>query len=223
MVSTDVAAMSNPYDVLWDTDYRGNMAILDDWHTAMAMVLLRNGIYDINTTDPEHIAMVREQLLDMRHTMKPRVTIGMYTELPAGQYGLCQMWSGDAINLPYYLPEKTSTDVLRYWFPEELLGRGRQRPGRVPGPGEEPGGRHVPQRAARREGGRDQPRLHRLPAALQQFTPESLVADGLVPEEPRHRWCGRRTSTPACPAAPAPGGGRRGVTTRSRQEFKAGG
>jgi spermidine/putrescine transport system substrate-binding protein len=122
MVPTDVAGLDNPYDVLWDTTYRGGTAILDDWHTAMAMVLLRNGIFDINTTSSQHIAMVRDQLLQMRSTMQPRVTISMYTEMPAGQYGLCQMWSGDAINLPYYLPKSTSTDVLRYWFPPD--GRG---------------------------------------------------------------------------------------------------
>ena len=32
------------------------MAILDDWHTAMAMVLLRNGIDDINTTSSKDLA-----------------------------------------------------------------------------------------------------------------------------------------------------------------------
>ncbi|MGZ5405485.1 MAG: extracellular solute-binding protein, partial [Nocardioides sp.] len=49
-ISEDVAGRENPYDVFWDTQHRGNVAILDDWHTAMAMVLLRNGIQDINTT-----------------------------------------------------------------------------------------------------------------------------------------------------------------------------
>ena len=52
-MSEDIAGRDNPYDVFWDTQYRGNLAILDDWHTAMAMVMLRNGIEDINTTEPE--------------------------------------------------------------------------------------------------------------------------------------------------------------------------
>ena len=46
----------------------------------------------------------------------------MYNDLPAGQLGLCQMWSGDAVNAQYYLPKGTSADVLRYWFPAD--GRG---------------------------------------------------------------------------------------------------
>ena len=122
MVPEDIGALDNPYDSLWDTAYKGNMAVLDDWHTAMAMVLLRNGQMNINSTDPDDIAMVRTQLLELRDTMKPKVTIGMYTELPAGQYGLAQMWSGDAINTQYYLPEGKSVDLMRYWYPEDGKG-----------------------------------------------------------------------------------------------------
>ena len=39
---------------------------------------------DINSTDAGDIAMVREQLLELRDTMDPQVTIAMYTDLPAG-------------------------------------------------------------------------------------------------------------------------------------------
>jgi spermidine/putrescine transport system substrate-binding protein len=122
MIDEDVAARANPYDVFWDPTYAGKLAVLDDFHTAMGMVLLRNGIYDVNTTDPDDLALLREQLLDLREQTRPRVTISMYNDLPAGQYGLAQMWSGDIVNAQYYLPAGTSADVLRYWFPPD--GRG---------------------------------------------------------------------------------------------------
>jgi spermidine/putrescine transport system substrate-binding protein len=182
-VSTDIPALDNPYDVLWDTEYAGEMAILDDWHTAIAMVLLRNGQLNINSTAAKDIALVREQLLDLRATMKPRVTISMYTELPAGQYGLCQMWSGDAINLPYYLPKKTSTDVLRYWFPPDGKGEVDNDLVVCLAQGENPVAAHVfinelldPEIAGRNFGytGYQPP--------LNQFTPDQLVADGYLPE-----------------------------------------
>ena len=32
------------------------------------------------------------------------------------------MWSGDAINTQYYLPEGKPVDIMRYWYPED--GRG---------------------------------------------------------------------------------------------------
>jgi spermidine/putrescine transport system substrate-binding protein len=122
MVDTDIAGMSNPYDIFWDTKYAGNLAILDDWHTAMSMVLLRNGIDDINSTKQSDLDLIRKQLLQLRSTMRPKVTISMYTEMPAGQYGLCQMWSGDAVNTPYYLPKSVSPSVMRYWFPPDGKG-----------------------------------------------------------------------------------------------------
>jgi len=122
LVSEDIAARDNPYDVFWDPAYRSKLAVIDDWHTLMGMVLLRNGIFDVNTTRSSDIAMVREQLIDMLDATNPRLTITMYNDLPAGQYGLAQMWSGDAVNAQYYLPRGQSPDVLRYWFPSD--GRG---------------------------------------------------------------------------------------------------
>jgi spermidine/putrescine transport system substrate-binding protein len=122
MVDADIAAMDNPYDVFWDTKFAGNMAILDDWHTAMSMVLLRNGIDDINSTKQSDLDLIRKQILELRKTMRPKVTISMYTDMPAGQYGLCQMWSGDAINTPYYLPKNVDPSVMRYWFPADGKG-----------------------------------------------------------------------------------------------------
>jgi spermidine/putrescine transport system substrate-binding protein len=122
LVSEDIGARDNPYDVFWDPRYAGNIAVIDDWHTAMGMVLLRNGIDDINTTRSADLQLVRSQLSDMLDRTNPRVTITMYNDLPAGQYGVCQMWSGDAVNAQYYLPKGQSADVLRYWFPSD--GRG---------------------------------------------------------------------------------------------------
>jgi spermidine/putrescine transport system substrate-binding protein len=46
----------------------------------------------------------------------------MYNDLPGGQLGQCQMWSGDVVNAQYYLPKGTSVDVLRYWFPPDGKG-----------------------------------------------------------------------------------------------------
>jgi spermidine/putrescine transport system substrate-binding protein len=121
-VPADIGAMKNPYDSLWDPAYKNKTAIIDDSHTAMAMVLLRAGITDVNTSSEADLKMVGEQLNALVAATSPKVTITMYSDLPAGQMGLAQMWSGDIINAQSYLPEGTSTEILRYWFPQDGKG-----------------------------------------------------------------------------------------------------
>jgi spermidine/putrescine transport system substrate-binding protein len=121
-VTEDVAALDNPYDSLWNADYRGKVAIIDDWHTAMAMVALRAGLPDVNSDDPDDLAVIQENLTELSQSSKPKVTISMYNDLPSGQLGISQMWSGDVVNAQYYLPKGQSVDVLRYWFPEDGMG-----------------------------------------------------------------------------------------------------
>lgn len=182
MVPDDVAGMDNPYDILWNTAYAGKLAILDDWHTAMGMVLLRNGIDDINTTSSKDLDLLGKQLLQLRKTMHPKVTIAMYTEMPAGQYGLCQMWSGDAVNSPYYLPKKTSPDVMRYWFPTDGKGEVDNDLAVCLAQGQNPVAAHVfmnellDNDAAKLNFG-----YTGYQPPLKKFTPESLVAQGYVP------------------------------------------
>ena len=121
-VPADIGALKNPYESLWDPQYKDKTAILDDWHTAMAMVLLKQGITDVNTSSADDLKMVGEQLTALVKATSPKVTITMYSDLPAGQIGLCQMWSGDIINAQSYLPEGVGPDILRYWFPQDGKG-----------------------------------------------------------------------------------------------------
>ena len=122
MIAEDISQRDNPYEVFWDPQYRNNLAILDDYHVCGAMVLLSEGITDVNTGRVADLDTMRDRLMEMGAVTSPKVTITMYTDLPTGQYGLAQMWSGDMINAPYYLSKGVSPGVLRYWFPPD--GRG---------------------------------------------------------------------------------------------------
>ncbi len=121
-VSEDVAARKNPYDALWDPRYAGITALIDDWHTAMAFVGLRAGITDVNTSSAKDLHTISDGLSEIADATRPKVTVSMYNDLPAGQLGLTQMWSGDVVNAQYYLPRETPVEVLRYWFPRDGKG-----------------------------------------------------------------------------------------------------
>jgi spermidine/putrescine transport system substrate-binding protein len=122
LVPEDISLRDNPYDVFWDPQYKNNLAVIDDFHTMMAMVLLRQGITDVNTGKVADLDKLRDQLMEMGDATSPRVTVTMYNDLPDGQFGLAQMWSGDIVNAVYYLPKGVSPDILRYWFPSDGLG-----------------------------------------------------------------------------------------------------
>jgi spermidine/putrescine transport system substrate-binding protein len=122
VVPADIGALKNPYEALWDPAYKNKTAVIDDWHTAMSMVLLKLGITDVNTSSADNLKQVGEQLTALVAATSPKVTITMYTDVPTGQIGLTQMWSGDIINAQNYLPEGGTAEVLRYWFPAD--GRG---------------------------------------------------------------------------------------------------
>ncbi|NTY58330.1 polyamine ABC transporter substrate-binding protein [Mycolicibacterium sphagni] len=121
-VPADIGALKNPYEALWDPAYKNKTAVIDDWHTAMAMVLLKLGITDVNTSSADDLKKLGDQLTELVKATSPKVTVTMYSDLPAGQIGLSQMWSGDVINAVNYLPEGTGPEILRYWFPADGKG-----------------------------------------------------------------------------------------------------
>ena len=90
-VPADIGALKNPYDSLWDPAYKNKTAVIDDWHTAMAMVLLKLGITDVNTSSADDLKKVGERMTALVAATSPKVTITMYSDLPAGQIGLSQM------------------------------------------------------------------------------------------------------------------------------------
>jgi spermidine/putrescine transport system substrate-binding protein len=121
-VSEDIGDRPNPWDVFWDRRYAGRMAVLDDYRETISMALLRGGDLDLNTGNQTSLDQAQADLLAMTRTSHPTITINAYSDLPGGRFSVAHCWSGDAVNMPYYLPKGTSPRILRYWFPAS--GRG---------------------------------------------------------------------------------------------------
>lgn len=182
-VPADIGGLSNPYAALWDPAYKDKTAVIDDWHAAMSMVLLKEGITDVNTSSADNLKTVGEQLTALVKATSPKVTITMYTDVPSGQIGLSQMWSGDIINAQNYLPSGVKADVLRYWFPADGKGMVNNDLIVLPRSGKNPVLAHLFVN-----------HMLETEVAKQNFTqigyqppqvslnPDSLVADGFIPE-----------------------------------------
>jgi spermidine/putrescine transport system substrate-binding protein len=122
LADEDVSIRGNPWDVLWDTQYRGKVSVLDDYRETPQMVLLRHRATDVNTGDPEMLKIVQDDLSALTKATNPKTTVTAYSEMPERKFAVSHTWSGDAVNMPFYLPEDEDPGILRYWFPPDGKG-----------------------------------------------------------------------------------------------------
>src|SRR6516164_9047249 len=115
-------AMANPWAMPWQAKYKDKVAILDDARESISLGLMKNGIFDLNTTDPNQIAAAGQSLEQLAHLTNVHIDNNDYTEIPSGQIWIHHAWSGDIATSQYYLPKGTNVDVVGYWFPPD--GRG---------------------------------------------------------------------------------------------------
>ncbi|MDW8339612.1 MAG: extracellular solute-binding protein, partial [Thermoleophilia bacterium] len=104
-VATPPDRLSNPYEIYWDESNRGKVYLLDDSRDAPAHMLLKNGILDVNTEDPEHIELAKSELKSLIDAVNIKLSTDDYTNVPEGKAWVHQMWSGSAISAQWYLPE----------------------------------------------------------------------------------------------------------------------
>jgi spermidine/putrescine transport system substrate-binding protein len=119
MVSADIAGMGNPWEVFWDSEYKGITGLYDEFRDALSTGMYRSGITDgVNGADPEDLEKATNNLLELQDLVEIRYTIdGAYSRLPEGNLGLVQAWSGDTILATQYVPQGGDASVLRYVWP----------------------------------------------------------------------------------------------------------
>ena len=114
--------LDNPYDFYWDTSAKGKVWLLDDSREAISAMLLRDGVTDLNTEDPDLIKAAQAHLIDLTRKVNVKVSTSDYENLPEGKAWIHQAWSGSMVSAPYYLPKGVSSDVLGYWYPKDGHG-----------------------------------------------------------------------------------------------------
>ncbi|HEY3955811.1 MAG TPA: spermidine/putrescine ABC transporter substrate-binding protein [Streptosporangiaceae bacterium] len=122
LVPENPYTMKNPWSMLWQPKYRGKVAILDDYREGISLGLMKNGIYNLNTTDKGQIALSRRTLQDLSSAVNVRIDNNDYTEVPDADTWIHHAWSGDMAAAAYYMPKGVPVDVVGYWFPTD--GRG---------------------------------------------------------------------------------------------------
>ena len=108
------------FDVLWDPQYQDLVGVLDEYRDVIASVLLRNGVDDVNTTDPAALQAAGEALTELTDLVNVKLSTSAtpdYQVLAEGTQALRVAWSGNMNYARYYLPEGTSEDVLGFHYP----------------------------------------------------------------------------------------------------------
>ena len=122
LVPENPYAMRNAWSMPWQPKYRGRVAILDDYREGICLGLMKNGIFNLNTTDYQQIALARQSLQDLSGLVNLIINNNDYSDVPDGQTWITNAWSGDMAAAVSYMPKGVNVDVVGYWFPAD--GRG---------------------------------------------------------------------------------------------------
>jgi spermidine/putrescine transport system substrate-binding protein len=122
LVHENPYTMSNPWAMPWQPKYKGKVAILDDYREGISLGLMKNGIYNLNTTDYRQINASRAALEDLSRLVNVRIDNNDYTEVPDGDTWIHHAWSGDMAAAASYMPKGVNVDVVGYWFPTDGKG-----------------------------------------------------------------------------------------------------
>jgi spermidine/putrescine transport system substrate-binding protein len=115
-------AMANPWAMPWQAKYKDKVAILDDARESISLGLMKNGIFDLNTTDPNQISAAGQSLAQLARLTNVHIDNNDYTEVPSSQIWIHHAWSGDMAAAASYMPKGVNVDVVGYWFPPDGKG-----------------------------------------------------------------------------------------------------
>jgi spermidine/putrescine transport system substrate-binding protein len=122
LVHENPYAMANPWAMPWQPKYRGRVAILDDYREGISLGLMKNGIFNLNTTDYRQISLARQSLQELSSEVNLIINNNDYSDIPDGQTWITNAWSGDMAAAPSYMPKGVNVDVVGYWFPTDGSG-----------------------------------------------------------------------------------------------------
>jgi spermidine/putrescine transport system substrate-binding protein len=121
-VSGTPASLANPWSFLWQGQYKGKVAILDDYREGISLGLMKNGQSDLNTTDTTQLTAAEKSLVDLSNLVHVHIDNNDYTNIPSGQMWIHHSWSGDIAAAAQYMPKGTPVEVVSYWFPADGKG-----------------------------------------------------------------------------------------------------
>jgi spermidine/putrescine transport system substrate-binding protein len=119
----DKVNLSPSWNMPWQgAQYKGKVAVLDDYRETLSLALLHAGNLDLNTTSTPQIKAAGRALQQLSSLTNVRIDNNDYTDVPTGKAWIHHAWSGDMATSNQYLPKGSSVDTIGYWFPPDRKG-----------------------------------------------------------------------------------------------------
>ena len=135
--------MANPYEIFWNGAPQDKTHLLSNAQDTLAMAMFRDGLTDVNVTDPATITKAKDDVAEVVEATNAQFDHVDYTDMPKGQAWLHQSWSGNVGSAFVFLPKGDEALNVSYDWPGRRRGAGqrRQRRDRAPVNREEAGAR----------------------------------------------------------------------------------
>ncbi|HEV3054184.1 MAG TPA: hypothetical protein VGX45_05975 [Solirubrobacteraceae bacterium] len=119
----DKVNLAPGWNMPWQgAQYKGKVAVLDDYRETIALALMRAGNFNLNTTSTSQIVAAGKALQELSTLTGVRIDNNDYTDVPTGKTWIHHAWSGDMATAGQYLSKGTSIDTIGYWFPPDKKG-----------------------------------------------------------------------------------------------------
>lgn len=120
LLDKDLAAMGNPYDILWDEELRDRVHVLNGSRELLALGLLAQGETDVNTEHKQLLDAAKQGLLEGATSMNWKFDHVDYNELTkAGEWVVHEAWSGQVAYYKSYLPKGLLIENFSYLWPPQ--------------------------------------------------------------------------------------------------------
>ncbi len=119
-LNIDPASMSNPYDVFWDNPPKEKTHLLGNAQDVLAMPMFRDGLTDVNVTDPATITKAKDDIAAVAAAaggVKYDHLEYQAGDILDGTVWLHQSWSGNASDTVVFLGKGSSPDVFSFYWP----------------------------------------------------------------------------------------------------------
>ena len=114
-IGDDIASMANPYDFFWNGAPVNKTHVLSNARDVVSMPMFRDGLTDVNVTDPAIIQAATDAMATVMHATNGLNDHSDDVDVPGGRAYLHQAWSGNVTRASILHPRDVVAKLSFVW------------------------------------------------------------------------------------------------------------